>query len=203
MQIRTVEYRRVREAAQVLAQAYESEPIIERMIPSGVFERDRKITDFFVWSMLMTGLDTVDVAIDPFTDRVVGVALWEPPGHQPHTLMAVSAYPGMYLGVGKEGLETLEQFDGASEGCHPDEPFWHLVDIGTAPQARGLGVGAELLRHRLRMIDEEGALASLEATTEASAKLYERLGFTERHRLEGVAEGVCVMWREPQEKAAA
>ena len=198
VQCAPIDSSRVREAATVLAKAFEDEPIITRMIPHGTPEREAKIADFFVWSILMTGLDTVDVALDVASDVIVGVALWEPPGHDAHTAAGEDDFSAVLAGIGPEGLATLDAYEAASEGKHP-ENAWHLVDIGTAPSARGLGVGGRLIRHRLDLIDAEGSLASLEATTRESGKLYERFGFAHMHTLSGVAEGTSVMWREPQQ----
>lgn len=197
MQIRTLSYGRLREAAQVLAEAFADEPIIVSMVAHDAPNRSKKIANYFVWSILLTGLETVDVAIDPFTEEVVGVALWEPPNHTPHTMKASFAKPGVLQGIGRSGLNALNDFERAGEGKHPHEPHWSLVDVGTSPAVRGMGVGADLIRHRLAMIDREGRLASLQATTARSAQLYERLGFEHVHALGGAATGVSMMWRKP------
>lgn len=191
--IQTLNAERLREAAEVLASAYEHEPIIGRMIPTDAADRPRKIADFFAWSLLSTGLENIDVAHDPEDDAIVGVAIWEPPHHEPRD--ADGALAVVMAGIGDAGWEALQLFDGASVGKHP-EGAWHLVDIGTAPRARGTGAGSTLLRHRLAKIDARDETASLEATTEAAAQIYERFGFVRKFELSGVAEGVTVMWRE-------
>lgn len=195
MQIRTLERSRLREAAALMAEAFAEEPIIAQMIAPGTPGRARKIADYYVWSIELTGLQTTDVAIDPLTDRIVGVAMWEPPRHRNRWYEGLTAMPGVLRGIGRHGLNVLERFGAASEGKHPAGPHWHLVDIGTGQAARGLGVGTALIEHRLSMIDANREIASLEATTDRSARLYERLGFVHRHTLEGVAAGMSVMWR--------
>lgn len=165
------------------------------MVPAGVVHRDRKIAAYFNWSVRVTGLGNTDVAIDPLTDRVVGVALWEPPGHRPRRVRGALAYPGALRSIGRAGMAALEAFGRAGDGAHPDHPHWHLVDVGVCPSARGLGVGAALVRHRVAIAEQGRHIVSLEATTEGSARLYERLGFERKCALAGVADGVTVMWR--------
>ncbi len=197
MQIHTLEPKRVREAAAVLAEAFTDEPIITQMLPLGTLHRQRKIADYFVWSMRLTGIDTVDTAVDPRSGKLLGVALWEPPGHVSRWFAGLPATPGVLRGVGRRGLRVLDAYEAAGAGKHPGEPHWHLVDVGTCGEARGRGVGTRLIEHRLETVDESGCIASLEATTERSAQLYRRLGFEHQHALSGVADGVSVMWRMP------
>ena len=198
LQIRTLEPRRLAEAASTIARAFRDEPIIGRMVPAGTAQRDRKIADYFAWSIRVTGVHNTDVAIDPLTDRIVGVALWEPPGHRPQRIRGAVELPGVLRGMGRMGFSVLSAFERASLGRHPEEPHWHLVDVGACPSVRGLGVGTRLVQHRLELADLGREIVSLEATTEASAKLYERLGFERQSVLAGVAEGVTVMWRAPE-----
>lgn len=55
---------------------------------------------------------------------------------------------------------------------------WHLEAIVVDEAARGGGLGGHLLRHALADIDAAGAIATLDASTPDSQRLYERLGFT-------------------------
>ena len=201
MQIRSLEPKRLREAAKVLAEAFTDEPVIAQMLPLGTMHRQRKIADYFVWSMRLSGLDTVDVAVDPDTDKIVGVARWKRPGRVSRWYTGLPATPGVLRGVGRRGLRALDAYEAAGEGKHPAEPHWHLVDIGTCLAARGHGVGTALIEHRLAAIDAAGCIASLEATSPRNARLYERLGFAHQHELDGAASGVCVMWRQPHARA--
>lgn len=205
MQIRTLDSKRVQETAAVLAAAFAQEPVVMQMFSPSDPNRGQKIHDFYVWCLLRTGYNMVDVAIDPLHDSVVGAALWQPPHETPRWYQGLSAWPQAHRAMGKTGRDVLSRFDEASAGKHPEEPHWHLIDIGTAPTARGLGVGTHLLTHRLSIIDAARQHASLEATTQASARLYARFGFTPVHELSGIAEGTTVMWRaaSPGNKATA
>ncbi|GAA2832259.1 hypothetical protein FB468_1449 [Leucobacter komagatae] len=204
MEIRTLEPRRVREAAKVLAEAFTDEPLVTQLLPLGTLHRQRKIADYFVWNMRRTGLRTVDVAIEG--DRIVGVALWRAPGHVSRWLPELPAKTGVLLrGVGRRGLRVLGAHDAACADKHPNEPYWHLVGVGTAQHhARGTrpatapDIEAALVSHRLREIDEAGSLASLEARTPQHVSQYEALGFSHQCELSSPAVSTVVMWRSPR-----
>lgn len=88
-------------------------------------------------------------------DRLVGVALWFPPGQRPGGL------PGRLHGLfDRQQRETRDE--------------WLLEGIAVAAGNRGRGIGGTLLRHRLQGLS---ATVHLEATTDGSARLYERYGF--------------------------
>lgn len=187
---------RLAEACKVLAEAFYDEPIIGHMIPHSLPDRAAKIAFYFRWSILATGFETTDIAVSKETGNILGVALWEAPDHTEKP-EAAAILPEVSKEIGELAMQKLDEYELAGEGAHPDTPHWHLVDIGTGSAARGLGVGSALLQHRLDLIDKEQGLVSLEATTKRSAGLYERLGFTPKKELAGIAAGVTVMWREP------
>ncbi|MFZ4843639.1 GNAT family N-acetyltransferase [Mycetocola saprophilus] len=54
---------------------------------------------------------------------------------------------------------------------------WHLEAIVVDEVARGRGLGGHLIRHALTDLDTRGAIATLDASTPASQRLYERLSF--------------------------
>ena len=57
------------------------------------------------------------------------------------------------------------------------EPHYYIRYLGVATRFQGQGIGTALLRPTLDRCDAEGVAAYLEASTERSAALYERLGF--------------------------
>jgi GNAT superfamily N-acetyltransferase len=73
----------------------------------------------------------------------------------------------------------------------------HLGTIGVDPVRQGCGVGAALLRSRLRRCDEEGLPAYLESSNPENVPLYHHFGFHVTGAL-GLPEGAPVvgtMWR--------
>jgi ribosomal protein S18 acetylase RimI-like enzyme len=63
------------------------------------------------------------------------------------------------------------------EANHPEEQHYYIRYLGVATQFQAQGLGTALLRPTLDRCDSEGVPAYLEASTERSAALYERLGF--------------------------
>ncbi|WP_373696803.1 GNAT family N-acetyltransferase [Microvirga yunnanensis] len=62
-------------------------------------------------------------------------------------------------------------------GVQPDEPHWYLPLIGVNPAQQGKGYGSALLKHALRLCDEDGTLAYLESSNPKNIPLYQRHGF--------------------------
>ncbi|MGO4616923.1 GNAT family N-acetyltransferase [Nocardia sp. 2YAB30] len=84
---------------------------------------------------------------------------------------------------------------------HPREfPHQYLQVIVTMPEHRGKGAGAAILTHRLRAASETGIPVFLEASTERSASLYTRSGFTRTgatHTLPENGPTLIPMWFRP------
>ena len=63
------------------------------------------------------------------------------------------------------------------EDNHPLEPHYYIRYLGVASRFQGQGLGTALLRATFDRCDRESVPAYLEASSERSAALYERLGF--------------------------
>jgi GNAT superfamily N-acetyltransferase len=71
-------------------------------------------------------------------------------------------------------FQLLESFDVA----HPRaETHYYLSLLGTDPRHRGRGIGMDLLRHNLAVIDGEGLPAYLESSNPANTRRYESVCF--------------------------
>jgi ribosomal protein S18 acetylase RimI-like enzyme len=78
------------------------------------------------------------------------------------------------LGLRLPRASRLQKF---FESHHLQEPHYYIRYVGVATRFQGQGLGTALLRPTLDRCDREGVPAYLEASTERSAALYERLGF--------------------------
>jgi len=125
-----------------------------------------------------------------------GAALWLPPDVHPdaETLekitreTAESAHVADVFGA----LEQMGQF-------HPEGRHWYLPIIGVEPNARGRGLGAELMGRALARCDEDGLPAYLESTNPRNISLYRRFGFNVIDEIRvGKCPVVTPMLREPQ-----
>jgi ribosomal protein S18 acetylase RimI-like enzyme len=105
--------------------------------------------------------------------------------------------PGYLRAFGRR-IGTVSQYESVAVRVHPREPpHWYLGFIGVDPARQGQGVGAALLRSRLRRSDEEGLAAYLESSNPEHVPIYQHFGFDVTGTL-GLPEGapvVSTMWR--------
>ena len=82
---------------------------------------------------------------------------------------------------------------------HLRVPHHYFAYIGVMPERQGRGLGSRLMRPTLDRCDEAGLPAYLEASSQRSAALYERLGFVHLGalRLAGGAPPLWPMRRPP------
>ena len=106
--------------------------------------------------------------------------------------------------TGKEALNWLRAFgtrlllagrvQRAMEARHLLEPHFYLRIVGVRTALQGQGVGSALMQPTLQRADSAGLPAYIEASTERSAALYERLGFVHIDVLE-LPDGGPPVWR--------
>jgi GNAT superfamily N-acetyltransferase len=96
--------------------------------------------------------------------------------------------------------ERVELIGRLTAGIHPaGRAHEYLWMIGVVPQRQGEGLGTALIESVLDRCDREGLPAYLEASSDRSRRLYERLGFTLLDRPLDLPDGprMWPMWREP------
>jgi GNAT superfamily N-acetyltransferase len=101
-------------------------------------------------------------------------AVWIPPGGEAdaETIVAVlreSVSPGQHADM----FAVLEQMDEA----HPRYPHWYLPWLGVDPAQRGAGLGGQLLKRCLKIVDDDHMPAFLETPNPRTISFYERHGF--------------------------
>ncbi len=162
----------VRRLATVLADAFFDDPVFGWLMPEDSRRRAR-LRRYFGIELRHYTLPRGCVWT---TSDLSGAALSLPPGAwraPPHvTLMEGGAF-GLHL-------SRAARIGAAMEWRHtrkPREPHYYVRDIGVHPDMQGRGLGSALLHPTLERCDREGLSAYLEASSERSAALYERLGF--------------------------
>jgi GNAT superfamily N-acetyltransferase len=80
------------------------------------------------------------------------------------------------------------------EARHLREPHYYVRIVGVRSALQGHGLGSALMQPTLQQADSAGLPAYIEASTERSAALYERLGFRHLDVLE-LPEGGPPVWR--------
>jgi len=118
-------------------------------------------------------------------DEFSAVALWLSPGTEPDgelivSVLTESVLPGQHADI----LAVVDQVGEA----HPSFPHWYLPWFGVEAPLQGRGLGSELMKHCLRIVDDDHLPAYLENTNPRNIPFYERHGF----ELTGEAQaGAC------------
>ncbi|MGW5264736.1 GNAT family N-acetyltransferase [Microbispora sp. NPDC004025] len=131
---------------------------------------------------------------------LAGVAVWftapfpEIPGEQE----AIASFAG-------DNAERYRVFGQLMDKLHPHEPHHYLAFIALERGRTGRGLGSLLLEEHHRRLDAEGIPAYLEASSEASRRLYLRHGYTDMPEPLRIPGGPVMypMWREPRSSGAA
>lgn len=110
-----------------------------------------------------------------------GVSCWLPPGEEPDEETLMSELQRLCDATIID--EVMQVFEAMST-YHPQEPCWYLPMIAVDPNYQGMGIGAQLMKHALAMIDEQHAPAYLESSNQKNVSLYERHGFEQMGQIQ-------------------
>ncbi|MEU1124676.1 GNAT family N-acetyltransferase [Streptomyces sp. NPDC005899] len=108
--------------------------------------------------------------------------------------------PARMREVTDPGNERVELVGRLSAEAHPrGRAHVYLLMIGVSPERQGEGIGEALVSGVLDRCDRDGVPAYLEASSERSRRLYERLGFRLLGRGVDLPDGPSMwpMWRDP------
>jgi ribosomal protein S18 acetylase RimI-like enzyme len=183
----------------VLAEAFYDDPVFSWLMPEDS-KRHARLRRYF-------GIDLGRFALPHgrvwTTNDLTGAALTMPPGKWRVPPLATLLH-GSAFGA---HLPRAARMGATMEWRHARElhgPHYYVRDIGVHPDMQGRGLGSILMRPTLDRCDREGVRAYIEASSERSAVLYERLGF--RHVKELRVGGSPPLWlmiRPPNRTQAA
>lgn len=166
------------EASALLIAAYHDDPLLFTLVPD-----DRRRLRVAEWVMRPVMREVMEhgLADGAWVDgRLIGIALWMPPGTYPtpsrHRLKETAATLGLGRIVGL-GARRIARSLVSMDRAHPRGPHWYLWFVGVAMAQRGMGVGSRLIEAGLARIDAEQEAAYTETFTERTAGLLERAGF--------------------------
>jgi GNAT superfamily N-acetyltransferase len=171
----------VRALAGALAKAFYDDPMFIWILPDDKTRLARSRHLFSVVLRVDTlRLRAVDAAWDAESGRIIGGAIWYPPGMWPSPVpRQIRALPAVVGALGRR-LGPASELMTALGRVHPRTPNWYLFAIGVEPAHQGQGAGGALLRSRLERVDREGADAYLESSKPGNIPLYEHFGFQVR-----------------------
>lgn len=156
----------------VMARAFHDDPVIGWLLPDAG-RRPARLRRFFGIELRHLALPRGSVWT---TSDLSAAALVLPPGRWRVPLSATLREGRAFGG----GLGRAARLGAAMEWRHAREvrgPHYYVRDVGVLPEMQGRGLGSALMAPTLERCDREGLPAYLEASSERSAALYERLGF--------------------------
>jgi ribosomal protein S18 acetylase RimI-like enzyme len=112
--------------------------------------------------------------------RLVGAALWLPPGAFPWSAARKArSMPAMLrvLAVAPRSFRRFAALGANVERAHPPGAHWYLEALGVQPGGQGAGVGSALARAGLARADAQGTPCYVETADGANVRFYQRLGF--------------------------
>lgn len=171
----------------VMARAFDDDPVIGWLLPDAS-RRPARLRRFF-------GIELRHLALPRgcvwTTSDLSAAALVLPPGRW-RVPLSTTLREGSAFGA---GLGRAARLGMAMEWRHAREvrgPHYYVRDVGVLPEMQGRGLGSALMAPTLELCDREGLPAYLEASSQRSAALYERLGF--KHLAELSVLGSPPLW---------
>lgn len=180
-----------------LADALACDPVFSWLFPSRR-RRDARMRQLFALELAHWVFPAGGRALTTADFR--GANIEVPPGKSTMTL-PLSGAVGLVRVFGTR-LRRAGRLQVFFDRNHPQEPHYYIRTLGVATSFQGQGLGTALLRPTLDRCDREGLSAYLEASTERSAALYERLGFIHLGELR-VPDGGPRFWPMRRPPAAA
>jgi GNAT superfamily N-acetyltransferase len=180
----------VPKVAAALADAFIKDPVYTWMLPGNLRLQPRLRTMFAAEmnQYVMPNRGTVWT-----TSGYDGAVCELPPGawEMPTTLTGREAL--RWLRAFGTRLPLVIRVKRVMEARHLREPHFYVRIVGVRTALQGQGVGSALMRPTLERADSAGLPAYIEASSERSSALYERLGFVHMDVLE-LPEGGPPVW---------
>lgn len=174
----------IQQCIELLATTFSKDPNTQAFFPEGADITPYLRHDFrATLRAYLPEHATLDVAmLSDAPSTICGAALWLKPHPKPRLMRQLKALPERLKAVPSiRALPRIVRLGRIFQAAEPAQPYWYLSHIAVSPEARGQGVASALLEHRLQHIDGK---AYLEATSEASSRLYARHGFEPRDTLD-------------------
>jgi GNAT superfamily N-acetyltransferase len=180
--------------ASVLADAFNDDPVFERLLPN---ERTRPqgLRRYFHFELRTVGLARGSVWT---TDDLAGAAISNGPGMWRVPPRALFLHGPAFSRAFRLRLPRAATLLARVEARHVRGPHHYFAAIGVAPDRQGQGLGRMLMAPTLELCDQAALPVYLEASSERNAALYERLGFQVLSELQyGASQPLRLMLRAP------
>ncbi|MGZ9933301.1 GNAT family N-acetyltransferase [Streptomyces sp. NC-S4] len=183
--------------ARLLDEAFRTDPVSSWVFPDP--EHRAAVHGKFLGVFVDVALEEgrIDYAVDGSA-----AALWlRVPAADPEAEAVEDEVPARMRAVADPDNERCELVGRLTGAVHPmAEEHEYLLMIAVAPGRQGQGLGSELIRPVLERCDREGVPAYLEASSDRSKGLYERLGWEFTGEAVRLPDGPLMwpMWRKPR-----
>ena len=178
-------------ATATLLLAFSADPVMRWMYP----EPERYVASFPALLLAFGGQSFTDETVWRLGD-FVAVGLWMRPGVDPDGETTIAHLEAT---VTPERLDDLLAMFGQMEDAHPSTPLWYLPWFGTDCHRQGEGVGSQLMRGCLEVVDRDHLPAYLDSTNPRNVPFYERHGFRVTAQSQaGSSPPIISMLREPR-----
>jgi ribosomal protein S18 acetylase RimI-like enzyme len=139
-------------------------------------------------------------------ERMLGTAVWLPPGAFPWTSWRKLKASTNFLPLLWQTRGATSEFfalGANAEKAAPAEPHWNLQVLGIRREAQGQGLGSQLLQPVLSRADRDGVPCYLETADPANLPFYQRFGFEFDRRHQLITDGPThySMRRPPQNRS--
>ena len=180
----------------VLAEAFFDDPILSWLMPDEG-KRLGRLRRYFGIELRHLALARGRVWT---TSDLAGAALSLPPGRW-RSPLRVTLLEGSAFGL---HVARAARLAAAIEWRHVHGAHYSVRDVGVLPCMQGRGLGSVLMQPTLERSDREGLPTYLEASSDRSAALYERLGFRVTSVLRvGSCPPLRLMLRAPRPRVGA
>ncbi|MGA4839669.1 GNAT family N-acetyltransferase [Streptomyces sp. G45] len=189
------------DVVRLLDEAFRRDPVSTWLFPDEQHWRQRHGALMAAFLDIAFAEGFVDVA----EDGSAAALWWSVPEGAPHEGGAVATETADTPAQLREAVdpdnERVELVGQLTSEAHPtDRAHQYLHLIAVRPGRQGEGIGTALVSTVLDQCDREGLHAYLEASSERSRRLYQRLGFTDVGPAVELPGGprMWPMWREPR-----
>jgi GNAT superfamily N-acetyltransferase len=185
---------RLGEAVEVTVRAFDDDPFSRYLFPHS---RHRRRATRLQQRDTFSKNGAIGLTRSAIDDgRIVGVALWIPPGAWPLPSKTTLSQRVLTLRAYFPNLAVLTKIRPtfqAVDASHPIEPHWYLQVMTVDPSRQRQGIGGALLAPTLESCDADGLPAWLETQKEANVRYYERFGF-QVEAVHAPTPGVPPLW---------
>ncbi|MFC1950872.1 GNAT family N-acetyltransferase [Chloroflexota bacterium] len=165
-------------AAEMLARAFEDDPLFKSLIPDDE-KRRKKATHLFTFTLKL-GIRYGEVYTT--SQNLEAITVWMRPDEDNINLwkaLRCGVIPLIFR-VGPRLMKKMNAVDGYGERVRKrlaPSRYWYLAILGVDPDHQGKGHASELMKPMLKRIDGEGLPCYLETDTEKNISMYQHFGF--------------------------